>query len=83
MRWETIADWKTRLDAEKWAEVQTWRKSHRFHPHQLRHSAGTLIRAVEGIEMARIILGHRHLKTTEIYAEQDVRKAVEVMRRIG
>ncbi len=44
-------------------EIPNW------HPHQLRHNAATEIRKEFGAEMARIILGHRHLKVTEIYAE--------------
>lgn len=65
------------------AELKAWRKAHRFHPHPLRHAAATFIAHAEGIEMARVILGHRHLSTTEIYAEADQRKAEQIMRRIG
>lgn len=55
----------------------------RWHPHQLRHNAATFIRREEGIEVARVILGHRSAGVTEIYAEQDHGKAIEVMQRIG
>ena len=55
----------------------------KWHPHQLRHNAATVIRREEGIEVARIILGHRSSGITEIYAEQDHSKAVAVIRRIG
>lgn len=54
-----------------------------WHPHQLRHSFATMIRREHGIELARIILGHRTAFTTEIYAEVDRQKAREVMAKIG
>ena len=81
-RAETDAEWKTRLGAD-WQKVKAWQKSHRFHPHQLRHSAATFIAQTEGVELARIILGHRHLSTTEIYAEADQKKAEQTMMKIG
>lgn len=52
-------------------------------PNQLRHSRGTLIRAKFGIESAQATLGHSNLQTTQIYAEQDREKAIEVARLIG
>ncbi|MEX2671916.1 MAG: site-specific integrase [Phycisphaeraceae bacterium] len=55
----------------------------RWSPHQLRHNAATIIRRSFGIELARIILGHTSSAVTEIYAEADHSKAVEVMRKIG
>jgi integrase len=82
-RWETITEWKSRLGAEYWAELKTWRADHRWHPHQLRHNAATRIRKEFGIEMARIILGHRSASVTEIYAEVDDEKAKSIMKRIG
>ena len=54
-----------------------------WHPHQLRHSAGTAIRKAEGIEVARIILGHRSAAITETYAELDHGRALQVMQKIG
>jgi integrase len=58
-------------------EVPNWS------PNQLRHNAGTRIRAAYGIEAARIILGHASAVTTEIYAESDGEKAREIMRKLG
>src|ERR1019366_6832076 len=55
------------------AQVAPW------HPHQLRHSAGTIIRREFGLDMARVILGHRSPQITELYAEIDVERAREVM----
>ena len=54
-----------------------------WHPHQLRHTAATELRKQFGIEAARIILGHRSARITEIYAEVDVGRAREIMRQIG
>ena len=54
-----------------------------WHPHQLRHNAATALRRENGIEIARIILGHRSPAITEVYAEVDHTRAIEVMARIG
>ena len=52
-------------------------------PAQIRHSAATRIRATADLEAARVILGHRHASTTEIYAEQDLARAIDFIRRHG
>jgi integrase len=54
-----------------------------FHPHQVRHTKATEIRREAGLDAARAVLGHRSPKITEVYAEIDVNKAVEVMERLG
>ena len=54
-----------------------------FTPLQLRHTAATRIRKRHGIEVARIILGHSTAFTTEIYAEADRDKAMQVMGKMG
>jgi integrase len=54
-----------------------------WHPHQLRHAAATYLRKEYGVELARIILGHKTAFTTEIYAEADRAQAVRVMKEIG
>jgi integrase len=61
----------------KLAKVPAWS------PNQLRHTAATRIRKRHGIEMARIILGHSTAFTTEIYAEADRARAVEIMGEMG
>ncbi len=55
----------------------------RWHPHRLRHSAATELRKEFGIEAARIILGHRSAAITEVYAELDRNKAIEIMEAVG
>lgn len=59
------------------AKVDPWA------PNQLRHSAGTEVRREFGLEGAQVILGHTQASITEIYAERDAAKAVEIARRIG
>lgn len=54
-----------------------------WHPHQLRHNAATNLRREHGIEVARIILGHRSPAVTEIYAEADCARAIAVMAEVG
>lgn len=54
-----------------------------WHPHQLRHNAATHLRREFGIEVARIILGHRSAAITEVYAEVDHARAIDVMAQIG
>lgn len=68
---------KLGIDADKVEPVPHW------HPHQLRHNAATNLRREHGIEIARIILGHRSAAITEVYAEVDHARAVEVMAKIG
>jgi len=53
----------------KLAKVPNWT------PNRLRHNAATRFRKKYGIEVARVLLGHRKLSTTEIYAEPNARKA--------
>ena len=54
-----------------------------WHPHQLRHSAATEIRRRFGLEASRVILGHEDIRATQIYAEADQNRGVEIMRQIG
>lgn len=55
----------------------------RWAPNQLRHLAATAIRKQFGAEAARILLGHTHLKVTEIYAERDHEVARRVAAAVG
>jgi integrase len=52
-------------------------------PNQLRHNAATTIRREFGLEAAQVILGHSELGVTQVYAERDSAKAIEIARRIG
>jgi len=47
-------------------------------PNQLRHSAATEIRRQFGLEAAASILGHSEIGVTQVYAEADLTRAVQV-----
>jgi integrase len=80
---ETKKTWLARIGPDGLAEVEQWRKAHRWHPNQLRHAAATEIRREAGLDAARAVLGHRSPQITEVYAEIDVRKAAAVMEKLG
>jgi integrase len=82
-RWETRKEHRQRLGSEAAARLDAWREQHRFHPHQLRHTAATRLRREFGLEATQVILGHQELTTTQIYAEADVEAAVRVMASVG
>lgn len=65
------------------ADLAVWRREHRFHANQLRHSAATRLRREFGLDVTRAILGHSSPVVTEIYAEMDMAKAAEAMQQIG
>ncbi len=60
--------------AAKRAGVEQW------HPYQLRHLAGTVVRDALGIEAAQALLGHSHAAMTEHYAKQNETKAIDAAR---
>jgi len=80
---ETHEQRNARLTDEQKTEIKQWRHRHRWHPHQLRHNAATFLRQEFGVEAARLILGHRSVAVSELYAELDHRKAVEIMASVG
>ncbi|MGD9719771.1 MAG: tyrosine-type recombinase/integrase [Pirellulales bacterium] len=65
------------VDVDQVKLVPSW------HPHQLRHNAATALRREYGLEVARIVLGHRSPAITEVYAEVDHTRAIDVMAKIG
>jgi integrase len=65
------------------AELRTWQSARRWSPNQLRHAAATEVRRAFGLEAAQVVLGHSGADVTQIYAERDLAKGVEVARRIG
>lgn len=54
-----------------------------FHPHQLRHSRATQVRAVYGIEASKVAMGHATIDATEIYAETDAALARKIALETG
>lgn len=61
----------------KKAGVEPWS------PNQIRHTAGTVIRERYGLEGVQVHLGHKHAKTSEIYAETNYEKAVQIAKECG
>ena len=61
------------------AELDPW------NPGQIRHAKATLLRAKIGIEAARTVLGHRlgSEVTETVYAERDLKQAVDAAKRFG
>ena len=55
----------------------------RWSPNRLRHSVATEIRKEFGLEGAQIILGHASADVSQVYAERDIAKGMEIARRIG
>jgi integrase len=80
---ETKSQWLARLTPEQHEELECWRKARHWHPHQLRHTAATKLRREFGLDVARVVLGHRSPQMTELYAELDIGRAAEVMARMG
>lgn len=82
-RRETPAEFRARLMPEQLAELAAWRRDHQWHPHQLRHNAATALRKEFGLEAAQVILGHRHAAVTQVYAETNHAKALDIIAKIG
>jgi site-specific recombinase XerC len=63
---------ESRFKPKQHAELKAWRKGHRWHPHQLRHTAATEIRRAFGLEAAQVTFGHSLAQVTDaVYAERD------------
>jgi integrase len=71
------------LTEKQVGEIAAWRHGRNWHPHQLRHNAATFLRQEFGVEAARLILGHRSVAVTELYAELNHNKAVEIIAKVG
>lgn len=54
-----------------------------WHPNQLRHNAGTRLVDQFGWDVARIVLGHTNVKTTQVYALDAIQKAVDAVGKVG
>jgi integrase len=80
---ETSAEWEARLTKEQKDELSAWRRQHRWHPYQLRHSFATRVRKQHGLEAAQVLLGHSRADVTQVYAERNQALALEVAAKIG
>ena len=85
IKYGIAAENKARLAAGKEAgiEIDQVDLVPSWHPHQLRHNRATELRRLYGLEVARILLGQKTAVVTEIYAQADHDRAVEVMAKIG
>lgn len=54
-----------------------------WHPNQLRHSCATKTRKAFGLDAAQLILGHKQCDVTQVYADLDRDKAIEIVARCG
>lgn len=64
-------------DAAVRAKVAHW------HPNQVRHTVGTEVRKVFGLEAAQVVLGHSRADVTQVYAERDMALAAKVADQVG
>jgi integrase len=58
-------------------------KDIRWFPYQIRHAYGTRVRKDFGLEHAQVSMGHSQASITQVYAQRDLEKAVEVAKAIG
>jgi integrase len=54
-----------------------------WHPHQLRHTRATELRARYGVEAAQVMLGHARADVTQVYAERDMELARRIAKETG
>ncbi|MFO0796360.1 MAG: site-specific integrase [Gemmataceae bacterium] len=54
-----------------------------WHPNQLRHTHGTVVRHRYGLEGAQVALGHERADVTQVYAERNSALAIEIAAEIG
>jgi integrase len=80
---ETRREWLTRLTADQRRALSAWWKAHRFHPHQLRHTAATRWRSLYGAEATLVLLGDRTTRMVDVYAEKDRMTASRIAEKIG
>jgi len=80
---ETRDVWWGRLSEHERTRVKVWRKAHKWHPNQLRHSFATRVRKAHGLEAAQVLLGHARADVTQVYAERNEELATAVAAIIG
>lgn len=67
----------TKKAREQGIEIEDWS------PCQLRHSQGTNVRNVLGIEFAQSLLGHAKCDVTQIYAHASRQRGIEAAKKLG
>ncbi|MSR48349.1 MAG: site-specific integrase [Planctomycetes bacterium] len=74
----TVAAYRRAIErACKRAKVESWA------PARLRHNAAERIRREFGVEVARCVLGHSDIRTTQLYSSMDEAKALDAAMRVG
>lgn len=74
---------RKRLTEEQLKQLNAWQSEHRWSPNRLRHSRGTEVRRLFGLEAAQVSLGHSTADVTQVYAERDEELAKHVAREAG
>jgi integrase len=73
-----VASYRRAIDrACKQAKITPWS------PNQLRHTRATELREKFGLDGAQVVLGHREVGTTQVYAEVNFARAATIMKEIG
>lgn len=54
-----------------------------FSPYCCRHGRKQLVKRLEGLDAARVVLGQKSAQTTELYGTADVQHAAEIAARLG
>lgn len=67
----------------RWCVQNDQPKIPNWFPLQLRHSRATELNAMFGIEAAAVSLGHAHADVTKVYAERNLKLAMDVARKTG
>jgi integrase len=80
---ESKSAWLGRLSDVDRVEVKAWRRTHHWHPNQIRHTVATRVRREYGLEAAQVLLGHAKADVTQIYAEKNQTLAAEVAALVG
>jgi site-specific recombinase XerC len=71
------------LNPEQLADLKKWQSIHRWAPNRLRHSFATKVRKKYGLEAAQVALGHSSAAVTQVYAERDLDKGIQVAKAMG
>jgi len=72
-----------KLNEDQKERRRRWWRRHRWNPNQLRHARATMLEKMYDLETARASVGHLYLSTTQIYADRDLKKAIEIARATG
>jgi integrase len=82
IRYGCLKAWPMPKSATK-AKRRQWIAKYVWSPNQLRHTMATDVRRQFGLEHAATVLGHSELTVTQVYAEADRLKAIDITRQIG